>query len=100
MEKQMRMGMILLCIIGGFGSVAFVVVVDRLITAMIVMKKRKKGLLQSISMHCKAFYLMKLVKNTLIQALLNCLNSVQEMQIQNSFANVSIVTFMITGKNM
>ena len=44
--------------------------------------------------------LMKLVKNTLIQALLNCLNSVQEMQIQNSFANVSIVTFMITGKNM
>lgn len=63
-------------------------------------EKEKKGLLQSISMHCKAFYLMKLVKNTLIQALLNCLNSVQEMQIQNSFANVSIVTFMITGKNM
>lgn len=43
---------------------------------------------------------MKLVKNTLIQAQLNCLNLVQEMQIRNSFANVSIVTFMIMGKNM
>lgn len=63
-------------------------------------EKEKKGLLQSISMHCKAFYLMKLVKNTLIQAQLNCLNLVQEMQIRNSFANVSIVTFMIMGKNM
>ena len=82
------------------GVHTFVVAVNHLITAMIVTKKRKIGLPQSISMHCKVFYLMKLVKNTLIQALLNCLNSVQEMQIQNSFANVSIVTFMITGKNM